>query len=122
MPDSRLVPWVLDEAEVEQLTAWARRPKTAQALALRSRIVLRCAQGEGVDTNTVVASELGLDRSTVAKWRTRFLTDRLDGLLDEPRPGRPRTTTDAQVEEVLTKGCRRMVRRLSGATRRKSLR
>src|SRR5262245_47420135 len=103
MPDSRLTPLVLDDGEVEQLGAWARRPKTAQALALRSRIVLRCAEGEGMDKNTVVANELGLDRSTVAKWRSRFLTDRLDGLLDEPRPGRPRTISDSQVEEVITK-------------------
>lgn len=103
MPDSRLIPLVLTDAEVEQLRAWSRRPKTAQALASRSRIVLRCAQGEGVDKNTVVADELGLSRGTVAKWRSRFLTDRLDGLLDEPRPGRPRTISDAQVEEVITK-------------------
>lgn len=103
MPDSRLIPLVLDDVEVAQLTAWSRRPKTAQALALRSRIVLRCAQGEGVDKNTVVAEELGIGRGTVAKWRSRFLVDRLDGLLDEPRPGRPRTISDAQVEEVITK-------------------
>jgi len=103
MPDSRLVPLVLDDAEVEQLTAWSRRPKTAQALALRSRIVLRCAAGEGADKNTVVASELGVDRGTVSKWRARFLADRLDGLLDEPRPGRPRTISDSQVEDVITR-------------------
>jgi transposase len=103
MPDSRLSPLVLEAAEVDQLKAWARRPKTAQALALRSRIVLRCAAGEGTDSNTVVADELALGRGTVAKWRARFLSERLEGLLDEPRPGRPRTVTDEQVEEVITR-------------------
>lgn len=103
MPDSRLLPLVLDADEVDQLRAWARRPKTAQALAMRSRIVLRCAAGQGTDANTVVGDELGIGRGTVAKWRSRFLAERLDGLLDEPRPGRPRTVTDAQVEEVITK-------------------
>jgi transposase len=101
MPDSRLVPLVLDESERSQLESWSRRPKTAQALALRARIVLRCAADEGVDTNTVVAVDLDLGRGTVAKWRSRFLSDRLDGLLDEPRPGRPRTVTDEQVEQVI---------------------
>ena len=93
---------MLSAVEVDQLKTWARRPKTAQALALRSRIVLRCAAGEGTDSNTVVAEELGIGRGTVAKWRARFQVERLDGLLDEPRPGRPRTVTDAQVEEVIT--------------------
>jgi transposase len=97
-----LSPLVLSAAEVDQLKTWARRPKTAQALALRSRIVLRCGADEGLDSNTVVADELGIGRGTVAKWRARFLVERLDGLLDEPRPGRPRTVTDAQVEEVIT--------------------
>jgi transposase len=102
VPDSRLPPLVLSAAEVDQLKAWARRPKTAQALALRSRIVLRCAAGQGLDKNTVVAADLAIDRGTVAKWRARFLAERLDGLLDEPRPGRPRTVTDEQVEQVIT--------------------
>ncbi|GAW47946.1 MULTISPECIES: helix-turn-helix domain-containing protein [unclassified Nocardioides] len=103
MPDSRFAPLVLEEAESDQLRAWARRPKTAQALALRARIVLRCAAGNGEDSNTVVAEELDVARGTVAKWRCRFLIDRLDGLLDEPRPGRPRTVTDAQVDKVITR-------------------
>src|SRR3954466_1787591 len=103
MPNPKLTELVLSEEEAETLKAWARRPKTAQALALRSRIVLRCAAGEGADSNTVVADELAITRGTVAKWRARFLADRLDGLLDEPRPGRPRTVTDEQVEEVITK-------------------
>jgi transposase len=103
MPSSKLSPLELTAEEVTTLKQWARRPKTAQALALRSRIVLRCAQGEGTSSNTVVADELGVQRATVAKWRSRFLTDRLDGLLDEPRPGRPRTISDDQVEAVIVK-------------------
>jgi transposase len=82
------------------LERWARRPKTAQALALRARIVLRCAGGL---SNEVVASELGVHAATVGKWRRRFLGEGLDGLLDEPRPGAPRRISDQQVELVLTK-------------------
>ena len=74
------------------------RPRTA--LAMRSRIVLACADGE---SNTEVAARLGVHRNTVGKWRRRFVEFRLDGLLDEPRPGQPRKITDAQVEEVITK-------------------
>jgi len=91
---------VLSDAERAQLQAWARRPKSAQALAQRSRIVLAAAQGLG---NVQVAERLGVSRATVGKWRNRFAVDRLDGLLDEPRPGRPRTVTDAQVEAVITR-------------------
>ena len=100
MPDPRAREVVLSEEERTQLEAWARRPKSSQALALRSRIVLTSA--EGLD-NGVVGERLGVDRSTVRKWRNRFVEHRLDGLLDEPRPGRPRTVTDEQVEEVITK-------------------
>jgi len=82
------------------LESWARRGKSAQALAVRSRIVLAAAEGL---KNTEIAERLSLDHGTVRKWRTRFARDRLDGLLDEPRPGRPRTVTDAQVEEVIVK-------------------
>lgn len=85
--------------EREMLERWARRPTTAQALALRARIVLACADGR---TNTAVAADLGLAKPTVGKWRSRFVERRLDGLLDEPRPGAPRTITDADVERVLT--------------------
>jgi transposase len=80
------------------LERWTRRPKTAQALALRARIVLRCAQGL---SNEAVAVELGVHAATVGKWRRRFVAEGLDGLLDEPRPGAPRRIADAQVEEVI---------------------
>ncbi|MHB9149954.1 MAG: IS630 family transposase [Thermoleophilia bacterium] len=88
----------LTEGEREQLGRWARRPKTAQALALRSRIVLECAGGS---SNLEVAQRLGVSAATVGKWRRRFVTSRLDGLVDEPRPGRPRTVDDLWVEEVI---------------------
>jgi transposase len=90
----------LTDAERETLECWTRRAKTAQAMAQRARLILGCAAGR---TNTVVAHELRLTKQTVGKWRSRFLARRLDGLLDEPRPGAPRTITDAQVERVLTR-------------------
>lgn len=99
MPSPVAVAVVLTEDERAQLEAWARRPKSAQALALRSRIVLTAAGGLG---NTAVAGMLGVNVSTARKWRSRFVADRLDGLLDEPRPGRPRTVSDEQVEAVIT--------------------
>jgi len=100
MPDPKAVAVVLTDEERAQLKAWARRPKSAQALAMRSRIVLEAAEG---GSNVDVAARLGVDRSTVGKWRSRFAAQRLEGLLDEPRPGRPRTITDEQVEAVVTK-------------------
>jgi transposase len=99
VPSPRLVPVELTEDERLALGAWARRRKTAQALALRSRIVLRCAEG---GTIREVAADLGVSRDAVSKWRARFLRDRLEGLTDEPRPGRPRLISDAQVEAVIT--------------------
>jgi transposase len=84
--------------ERETLERWARRPKSAQALAQRSRIILGCA---AVKPNTVVARKLGLTHQTVGKWRQRFVERRLEGLLDEPRPGAPRQVGDAQVERVV---------------------
>src|SRR5438093_12638576 len=80
------------------LERWARRPKTAQALALRARIVLRCAEGL---SNGAVAVEFGVHVATVGKWRRRFVAEGLDGLLDEPRPGAPWRTSDEQVAEVI---------------------
>ena len=98
--DSRLEPLVLSETERQVLNNWGKRRQTAQGLALRARIVLACAEG---GPNLAVAARLGVNRGTVAKWRTRFLRDRLEGLSDEPRPGVPRTITDAQVEEVVVR-------------------
>ena len=91
---------MLSEAERRTLENWAKRRKTAQGLALRARIVLACADG---GPNIAVAARLGVSRATVRKWRTRFLARRLDGLGDEPRPGVPRTISDALVEEVVVR-------------------
>jgi transposase len=90
----------LRKGERSQLESWARRGKTAQALALRSRIVLLSAAGQG---NTQVARRLGVSVPTVRKWRGRFACERLEGLLDEPRPGKPRTVSDERVEEIIVK-------------------
>ncbi len=92
-------PLTLTSEERETLERWVRRPPTAQALAVRARLVLACAGGR---TNTAVAHTLGLTKQPVGKWRTRFLAHRLDGLLDAPRPGAPRQITDAEVERVVT--------------------
>lgn len=90
----------LDEAERAELTSLVSRRRTAQALALRARIVLACAEG---GQNKVIAARLGLDRQTVGKWRRRFLDYRLDGLRDEPRSGAPRTIEDARIEAVIVR-------------------
>src|SRR3954453_10554436 len=91
---------VLTELERAELERFARRPKTAQALALRSRIVLACAAGA---TNAAVAGEFGVTEQMVGKWRKRFVERRLAGLLDEPRPGQPRKITDPHVEDVIVR-------------------
>jgi transposase len=83
----------------EQLESLARRRSTAQALALRARIILACADG---GHNTEVAERLGVLRQTVGRWRRRFIQSGVDGLLDEPRPGAPRKISDATVEHVVT--------------------
>jgi transposase len=90
----------LSAAERAELEGWARRRKTAQALALRARIVLQAAEGR---SNTAVAAELGLAKHTVGKWRERFARDRLHGLEDQPRSGAPRTITDERVAALLTR-------------------
>jgi transposase len=94
-----MLPLILAPQEQETLERWIRRPKTAQALAQRARIVLACAGGE---SNSVVAARERVARQTVGCWRARFVAKRLDGLLDEPRPGAPRRISDADVERVLT--------------------
>ena len=81
------------------MSRWARRPKTAQALALRARIILSGADGLN---NTAKSVQLGVSKQTVGKWRSRFLKRRLDGLLDEPRSGRPRAVADDDVARVIT--------------------
>jgi transposase len=86
--------------EIEKLTMLARRPKSAQAIAMRARIVLACAEGLN---NAATAKKLHITGATVCKWRERFRVSRLEGLLDEPRPGAPRSIRDAQVEDVITK-------------------
>jgi len=101
MPLGRpLSPLTLLPAERQALLNWTRRPKTAQALALRARIVLFCATGL---SNTAVARRLHVTGATVCKWRQRFVQFRLDGLLDEPRPGTSRRLSDAEVERVLAR-------------------
>ena len=89
---------VLTDREREQLQSWARRRSSAAGLAMRSRIVLAAAEG---GPNTEIAARLGLARTTVTTWRNRFAEQRLDGLLDEPRPG-PGPVSDAQVETLIT--------------------
>jgi transposase len=100
MPSNVAVAIELMDAERAQLEAWTRRRTSAQALALRARIVLAAAEGL---KNTEIAERLGVNRAMAAKWRSRFAERRLDGLTDDPRPGRPRTITDEQVDAVITK-------------------
>ncbi len=91
---------LLTDEERETLERWARRPKSAQSLAFRCRIVLAAASGE---SNSDIAARLGCSRTTVGKWRNRFAEHRIDGLHDEPRPGKPRTIQDRDVERVIVK-------------------
>lgn len=89
---------ILTDEEREQLSRWTRRRKSSQALALRSRIVLACAEGL---TNKDVAALVGCSAPTVTKWRSRFVEHRLDGVSDDPRPGRPATISTDQVEDIV---------------------
>jgi transposase len=95
-----LQPIVVNDEDRETLVRFTRRAKTAQALALRSRIVLRCADGA---TNREVARQLHVTPQTVGKWRGRYIAAGVEGLLDEPRPGAPRTVTDEKIEAVVVK-------------------
>ena len=88
----------LTKGERDALRAWTRQAKCPQALALRARVILLCAAGR---SNTETAAELHLTIQTVGKWRQRFIEKRLDGLLDEPRPGTPRKLSEADVDRVL---------------------
>ena len=98
MPYRRPTPLVLREPERVELERWARRRRTAQALALRARIVLRSSDGL---SNTAIARELMITKHTVGKWRERFARLRGDGLLDEPRPGAPRRIGDEAIAALV---------------------
>jgi transposase len=100
MAGRRLEALTLTDAERSELTALAARPKTAQALAQRARIILACAEGL---ENKAISQQLGVHAMTVGKWRRRFLDQRVEGLRDEPRPGTPRTIDDARIEAVITR-------------------
>jgi transposase len=100
MPDPMAPAVALTNDDRAQLTAWARRPNSANALAMRSRIVLAAADGL---STSAVARKLDIHVGTARRWRARFIEAGLDGLLDEPRPGRPRTVADEQVEQVITR-------------------
>jgi transposase len=105
-----IAPLTVTDEERATLTRWSRRAKSSQALAARSRIILACAEG---GSNTDVAAALRVHVSTVGKWRRRFLKLRLDGLLDEQRPGRPPSIAVERVEEVVVATLEQMPR---GAT------
>jgi len=100
MGGRRLPALELSDGERFELKALTSRRKTGQAVALRARIVLACAQGA---ENREVAARLAVDKDTVGKWRRRFIEHRIDGLLDAPRSGAPRTIEDARIEAVIVK-------------------
>jgi transposase len=100
MASRNLPSLALSAAERDELTSLANRRRTAQALALRARIVLACAEGA---QNNEVAESLQVDKATVGKWRRRFVEHRLDGLRDEPRSGTPRTIDDVRIEAVIVR-------------------
>ncbi len=88
----------VSDDERQRLDSWAHRSRSAPQVARRARIILACAAGR---STTSIAKRFHVSRTTVCKWRTRFVRDRLEGLIDEPRPGTPRRITDAQVEQVV---------------------
>ena len=96
-------PSVLSSDERDYVERQVRRSRVARSMSERSRIILRCADGL---PSKVVAAELGIHEHTVGKWRRRFLKDRIEGLLDEARPGRPRTIDDDQVAAVIERTLR----------------
>src|SRR5918997_6760987 len=100
MPLGRATPIELSGPERAELEGLARRRKAPQGLALRARIVLRCAEGR---TNQAAAGEVGTCAHTVGKWRERFARDRLDGLRDEPRSGAPRRIGDEAIAALITR-------------------
>jgi len=97
------LPLVLSPDERSYLERQVRRHRIARSLSERCRIILRCSQGV---SSKAVAAELGIHEHTVGKWRRRFLKDRVEGLLDERRPGRPRTIDDDQVAAVIERTLR----------------
>jgi transposase len=103
VPSPKLVPLLLSDAERASLEALARKRTASQALAERARIVLACAEEGGVAPLTRVAGAGGVSRETVRKWRVRFMDGRMGALADAPRPGKPRTITDEQVEVLVTR-------------------
>ncbi|WP_443056422.1 helix-turn-helix domain-containing protein [Streptomyces sp. MUM 178J] len=100
MPGPKPLPLELSDRERRVLRGWLRKQTASQALVLRSRIVLACAEGL---SNARVADDLGVSRETVRKWRSRFAADRLEGLVDRPRSGAPRKITDEQVEALVAR-------------------
>src|SRR5436190_16450298 len=98
-----IAPLVLSAQERSYLERQVRRHRIARSLSERCRVILRCADGSA---SKDVAAELGLHEHTVGKWRRRFLKDRCEGLLDEARPGRPRTIDDDQVAAVIERTLR----------------
>src|SRR5215204_1911273 len=117
-PIARLV---LSAQERTYLERQVRRRRVARSLSERCRVILRCADGL---PSKSVGAELGLHEHTVGKWRRRFLRDRCEGLLDEARPGRPRTIDDDQVAAVIERTLRSRpadathwsIRSMAGAT------
>ena len=98
MPGPKPMPLQLSDRERRVLRGWLRKQTASQALVLRSKIVLACAEGR---PNTQIAEDLGISRETVRKWRARFAAHRLEGLVDRPRSGAPRKITDEQVESLV---------------------